>query len=132
MTKEEILNMPTGREMDALVDVHCFGREVTWRECQREPECGELEVDPWTKHSEYWPIEKHPCWKNEYGYWRVVPFRSTDISAASGVWEKIKEDKKLWGNFLRALFDVTDNDVLYRLNPEIICRAALLAVMEDK
>jgi len=30
MTKDEILNMPAGRKMDALIDEHVFKREIVW------------------------------------------------------------------------------------------------------
>jgi len=146
MTKEEILKMQSGREMDALVAEKVMKFYVEWHWCKQDPECGDWypveykskeQIEKERKNNWYKP-EKHPCLRfedpqtHEFRAWEVVDFYSTSISAAWEVWEKIKEDKKLWGNFLRALFDVTDNAVLYRLNPEIICRAALLAVMEDK
>jgi len=151
MTKEEILNMVADREMDALVDEIIFKRKIRWMKCQRDPECGELEAHVWTRGSTdpaHWPIEKHPCYADEHGNWYPCPFRSTDISAAWEILEKLEHNWNLLREVGMCGTTPTEGSMQYRFilaypnmemvgitadtAPLAISRAALLAVMEEK
>jgi hypothetical protein len=147
MTKEEILKMGAGREMDALVGEQIYKQKIEWMDCQRNPECGDLEAYTWTKHSKAYPIEKHPCYFIGGTLWETIPFFSTDISAA---WEVVEKLEHNW-NLLREVgmcgTTPTEGSMQYRFilaypnlemvgvtattAPLAICRAALIAVMED-
>lgn len=115
MTRDEILNMPAGREMDALIFEKIFGFEK-----------GTFPV--------YEPM------KSNVGDYMVRPIQeySTDISAAWEVVEKLTDgiflnDFSLWTTMRCWKADFTELRVADS-NAETaalaICRAALLAVMK--
>jgi hypothetical protein len=105
MTREEILGMEAGFALDTLVELHVFNHTKSM-------------------------------------YLQAGPY-STDIKAAWEVWNKMlenfpeKESPAL--EFILALLDgdicTTYRDLVYlfkKVTPEAICKAALLAVMEEK
>jgi len=107
LTREQILAMPAGRELDALVRKHVFG----------------------------WSLIGDGRSKSPDGYQiRSIPDYSTDIAAAWEVAEKFETievkrfhtDKGLW-------FCEIKEKIWHRsygaTAPEAICKAALLAVM---
>jgi hypothetical protein len=119
MTKEEILNMPAGREMDALVAEKVFGYKINW-------------------DGGVWYIGiPEPV--------KIIPSYSTSISAAIESEEKIRIEK-LIPEYVDALNLVIEYDnisrgklliqekqwLLIHANSHQRCRAALLAVKENK
>jgi hypothetical protein len=122
MTKEEILAMEAGQELDALIDKDIFGgngciHELYWVDPgeYRCAKCGQM------------------CYEGEGLY-------STDISAAWHIVEKMH--KQLFSSrlrFVNALQEQTKHtvlgeervvawpDVFWSITPEGICKAALLA-----
>lgn len=144
MIKEEILKMEAGREMDALVDEVIFKWKIKWMECQRDPECGELEAHVWTRRStgsDGWPIEKHPCYHVGGMLWKPIPFRSSDISATWEIEEKMN-GLALQDEYSTTLYMVLRHDnptelhipdfCMVHATPHQRCRAALLAAMGEK
>ena len=123
MTKEEILAMEAGKELNKLIGEEIF----------------ELEV------KDFWPVEPKP---NGYSYhmrvsaegsgyrqaWDLLPHYSTDISAAWPVVEKLKDyypkiefnqySRKWEVEFLLCAIALADTA------PEAICKAALLTKLE--
>lgn len=137
MTRDEILAMPAGREMDALVATEVM--EWHWYKFI-EPEY----VDFGAKGA--WLDSGNRVMHNEW-------YPSTDIGAAWEVVEKMKNDWQQiipsWARFWRIVslrdgtWDVmvgTENATTQRIIaratdkslPLAICRAALLTVMEEK
>ena len=133
MTDDEIRNMPAGREMDALIAEKVFG--IIWDETRCRI-CG-------------WPIAESiekGCTKEDCSM-RPRPKRradehsnfSTDIAAAWLVVEKITAPPKTIEEARRAAnttFGYWFNDANLwacsaREAAEAICRAALLAVLEE-
>ena len=121
MTREEILNMPAGREMDALIEENIFNRTL----CAND-------------------VASYIKTPNGYEDLRWHKNYSTNISAAWEVAEHLREElgtckffivvdpKK--GNNIRAIFDPILDDEHFEASAETaplaICRAALLAVMK--
>jgi hypothetical protein len=115
MTRDEILNMPAGREMDALVAEKVMG----WR------------LHP---HKTHWMT-------NNNNFRRIGTFLpSDDISAAWEVVEKMKEKGRLYlivSDDIGYKAEILLNDPVPMATaqcdtaPLAICRAALLAVMEE-
>jgi hypothetical protein len=124
MTKDEILNMPAGREMDALIAEKLMGY-VNGRKCYRY---ADNSGDWWTTH---------------------IPHYSTDIEAAWEVLEKMRADcsgggepdyimlncykelephwycAKIWAHHDG---DIPEVEATAETAPLAICRAALLAI----
>lgn len=142
MTKEEILNMPAGREMDVLIENWKTGvlahYPAVWEELYTPdgkdgwegfvcPRCGTSEDD----------YQKYPCAKHY----------STDISAAFEVWtvlnsrgvwlsisDGVNSEEKDWlkGNKIIEFCKGWDNDPDYieaETIPLGICRVALLVTI---
>lgn len=109
MNKDEILNMPAGREMDALIREKIFRRMPPRKD-------GEL--------TRSW-LDGYLCQDTYY---------STDISAA---WEVVEKQNvfqviKSGDAWMVRYHDGTYMDsVMAPTAPLAICRAALLAVMEE-
>lgn len=114
MNRDEILNMPAGREMDTLIVEKVMGLKVDY------------EFD-----------EPHvPSLRDKYDEWGYLPNYSTDILAAWEVVEELKGLKPILN------YDPQSQKWYMRLNggsycsadtaPLAICRVALLAVMEDE
>jgi len=116
MNKEEILNMPAGREMDALVLASVFGVMVFRDECGEPYRIGFFQ-------------EKEPVWNY-----------SGNISSAWAVWNKLVERERyptlhegvndngepcVWMSLVNPVMDCRGEDDV----PLAICRAALLAVI---
>ena len=82
MTRDEILNMPAGREMDSLVAEKVMGRPKLELQDARCPYCGE---------EMHYTIER--AWCMDCKEWRYSPYKeySSDISAAWEVVEKLFE-----------------------------------------
>jgi len=118
MTREEILNMPAGREMDALIAKEVMG----WV------------LNPPNVRGHGWLIHDHKM----IGI-NSLPYFSTDIAAAWEVVEKEEHGFSLWVSGVRsaplckAEIIIGDNRYGCYANtaPLAICRAALLAVLED-
>jgi len=160
MTKEEILTMEAGGELDALVGSLLFEYEIEWHWCWREPECGcweEVEsvhndegkwVNELIESHKGWgedKVKKLPCYSitNEdtegrtYKFWNPVEFYSTDISAAWQVMEKMGTSfiirwDKVEGIWVTTFAWSIENEVKAKTAPEAICKAALLAKLEIK
>jgi hypothetical protein len=106
MTREEILAMPAGRELDAIV----------------------AKAIGYVSLTTHWnPID------NMYG---TLPHYSTDISAAWEVVEKLQQDFMFIDIFSTSdsyNVLVTNGDAVNAEKaPEAICKAALIAVMEGQ
>lgn len=124
MTRDEILNMPAGRALDALIEHHIIKTQVP------------RNSDGHLSRS----------WVDGYGYENT--FYSTDIAAAWDVVEKLKRDGFIWksngnescGNLIYSFsfakddggyeeyFQTFDSGITENSLPLAICRAALLAV----
>ncbi len=137
MTREEILAMRPGRELDAVVAEKVMG----WKWISPETPGNPLLVSP--------PDDKRQLWSgiwDERGIPHYLPFYSIDISAA---WEVFLVTRG-WlfsgrRKFMDALQTVISHerapahsgliawiawpDVLWFLEPHHICKASLLAVM---
>ncbi len=128
MTRDEILNMKAGREMDVLVAKKVFG----WKLVKNKGEAG---GSFWTGHGGVFG-DMHKSQTPEY---------STDIFASWEVIQKMHEMKyryALRGHFRGSDLhiaefddqDWADSNPLYNAiadtTPLAICRAALLAVMK--
>lgn len=119
MTREEILTMEPGRELDALIEQHVFGKRVEW--IQDEV------TDP------------YPIVPAEYGY--IVENYSSDISAAWEVVKHLREEHDLRlhlelqnhsGCYIWLENDLGGNVTgCYEFESEIegICKIALLAIL---
>jgi hypothetical protein len=164
MTRDEILNMPAGREMDALVAEKVMG----WKDVimGRDDYGGEPVPREYNPRPEY---------QDEYVIFKHVLNYSTDIAAAWQVVEKvdlmiipiavyssaaawdepkilpiktwwaalrtfsdpsiflpIEEYDKEWKGWVNLIDQSITLDMVAETAPLAICRAALLAVMEDK
>ena len=159
MTRDEILNMPAGREMDALIAEKVMG--WTWRAFQPAHVPGELVRRPYPGNWSALPRRIADGTERLAGGWDSdLPHYSTDISAAWEVTEKITDIFSMPGVFggsrygrfylyitkVRALgFSANYHQAVFKRNggkdkkvvtslgdttPLAICRAALLAVME--
>lgn len=136
MTREEIVAMVPGAELDAAVAINVMGWSDLWTDgkvymayplCEQKYSIGEA--------------ERHPVW----------PF-STDIAAAWEVWEKLiewltpheisisrKEHVRGITTYQILIFGRSKKypdrcwngltDVMGKTAPEAICKAALLAIM---
>uniref|UniRef100_A0A6M3LZQ5 Phage ABA sandwich domain-containing protein n=1 Tax=viral metagenome TaxID=1070528 RepID=A0A6M3LZQ5_9ZZZZ len=129
MNKEEILAME-GEELDKLIAV----------EVMAEPVPKFIPEDALELQLSGNPVKSpRECWlclceydQGDVPIWRPLPF-STDISAAWQVMEKLKVgDNETWFSFCEQVEELCGSDerVLYELNPEIICKAALLAKLK--
>ena len=133
MTRDEILNMQAGRELDALISMHIFGKNP------------ELRMDFTTKTSTELCIAHYSysapvhVFKTQDGYFSVLPRYSTDIAAAWQVVEKLRETMYFVSISASAdcgaswLCEWTTADtaidfVRAGTMPLAVCRAALLAV----
>jgi hypothetical protein len=125
MIREEILNMPAGKEMDALIGEKVMG----WHLIPDEYTDDDEGIKHW---AQMWLDKDNKLMHNKYS-------PSTDISFAWEVVEKIKEKGRL--------YLIVSDDIGYKaeilLNdpvpmaiaecdtaPLAICRSALLAVFE--
>lgn len=136
MNREVILNMPAGREMDALVaeKVMEFTRPK-FENCEI-PECPVEDFDYFhpPKILEEWRNNYH--WREKNGACWDLPFSySTKISDAWDVFEKsnlVAIEKTMCGYAVADAYDEQGNILICESNtaPLAICRAALLAVME--
>jgi hypothetical protein len=133
MTRDEILNMPAGREMDELV----ADKIIHWNHNHEINECEDgfysycmiCGHEPRFEEIEPGDCDGYPCY-------------STDISAA---WEVIKEmqTKGYWvylgvlSSYSYCIFTGKQSPKEYRVEtginetPLAICRAALLTVLEE-
>jgi len=126
MTREEILNMPAGRKMDALIAYEVF------------------EIMPFKQPS-------GPYFMDDYQEEKEVPHYSTDIAAAWEVFEwlakhstdtairndvVIGKDDQGWSVSVWWFKDIksshTVEGIYANTAPLAICRATLLAVMENE
>jgi hypothetical protein len=150
MNRDEILNMPAGREMDALVAEKVMGLNVSWWSIHH---VSDYEGDgPFRSlHSADeimlpdqdgdMPVLQTFTRGDNYVMWNVTPFYSTDIAAALQVVEKLTENF-----YIDIGIDSSGTQVqLDRFNgedwtfgesieaptaPLAICRAALLTTLE--
>ena len=122
MNRKEILEMPAGREMDALIAEKVIG----WR------------IDELTAYSP----SGSSCARHPKGDW-WLNYYSTNMDAAWEIVEKFvskgygvhvyrhgdwndKNGKRYWQSYMDFRFPIVDADTA----PLAICRAALLAVMD--
>lgn len=133
MTRDEILNMPAGREIDALIEENIF----------KSVSCNNWAIQRY--YPEEWIRINSSCEHERCHPLGFVPRYSTDISAAWEVVEKFveqdckchiyrygnwnkKDGKRCWQVFLGDnkynLFPYAEADTA----PLAICRAALLAI----
>lgn len=112
LTREQILAMEPGIELDALVAERVFGEEVAWNSGRMDAQiatgarCDDDGV----------PFD--------FDFEQISPF-STDIGAAFEVLQKVKtwdEDKRWDFNAEMPLF-------AEEITPEAICKAALIATL---
>jgi hypothetical protein len=118
MTREEILAMDPGREMDALVGEKVFGLQIYWVR---------------DEITDYYPVDERDV---------VIDHFSTDISAAMGVEAKIMQmEWHIQHKYLLTLHRITgvygemnlkDIFSMMQASPADRCKAALLAAMEWK
>lgn len=112
MTREEIMSMVPGRELDALVAEKVFGLQVHWEQDDT--------TDPY-------PVDEREV---------IVDFFSTDILAAWDVLEKFNSyqiSKMPIGEHkgeVRVFINTNVNWAYAESATEAICKAALIAVME--
>jgi len=133
MTREEILAMKPGRELDALVGEYVFGFKRVKTPPDYYGKNGGTDVLVPRNLPEFYnypPI-------GEIQLWYMCRHWSTDISAAWEVVEKMREKGSHF--FVR---DTGNNEVLVQFSylygrgyiaktaPEAICKSSLLAVME--
>jgi len=136
MTRDEILAMKPGRELDKLVESTFFG----WKEgMECDGEIGELPIS-----SDGWFCLKcgyQGTWGEDTTHYQQPKPRSTDIAAA---WEILKElNKKTYVRVERPTktgyecFDKWICEIgggrIYasgKTAPEAVCKVALLAVLE--
>jgi len=143
MTKEEILNMPAGREMDALVAEKVMRLCVhDWTFIPNNDDDGGVGRTCQKCHKEFWGLNP-PAYGESYGSY------STDISAAWEVVETLRERQipiqirgDEWydgGGWIVEIMDVLGEQVKHKSYIEVtgpnrgrpnvclaICRAALL------
>ncbi len=127
MTREEIMNMPAGREMDKIIAEKVFGLEIR-------------ETEKWVKSCVPSKL-RQPDYKVSIISAGGLPLKnySTDMTAA---WDIVKKLPK--GEFtlelgartiLATFFGYKNGSAVVRDNedatPLAICRAALLTTLED-
>jgi len=127
MTRDEILKLEAGREMDALILKHIFNADVIWKDSV----INSVGFSPAGFHGK-WPNSSHVYSKGGY---------SADISAAWEVVEKLKSIglellldnySPNWScDFTETLEVTSEKEVSADTAPLAICRAALLATLED-
>jgi hypothetical protein len=133
MTRDEILNMPAGREMDKLIAIEIFKLPEIELDDANCPYCGE---EMW--HGQY----RARC--TNCNEWRYSPYKeySSEIADAWEVVEKMQGD---WWKmeFLTGIHvaefekpnmkceDQTYHEAQADTMPLAICRAALLTTLED-
>ena len=133
MTRDEILNMPAGREMDALVAEFV----MEWL-----PNPGPAKISPirgffrqGKKHLEWMSMEDVDSMSPED---KIVPHFSTDIAAAWLVVEKITDPHQMTQEMMQNMVNTKfgywwDQANLWAMTAleaaEAICRVALLAVI---
>lgn len=133
LTREQILAMPVGREMDVLVARHLYACRA-W--LTNDHPSGAV----WSPHPE----------ENRVAYAFVVPFFSTEIAAAWEIVEELTERlaasydvpvRIFWDSEWNCQFAITYGvyddpgetahfSATGRTAPESICRAALLACLD--
>lgn len=130
MTSDEIVNMPAGNDLDALVAEKVMG--WTWRAFQPAHEIGDLVRRPYPP--DWSAIPRLVASGNERlagGWDSDLPRYSTDIAAA---WEVVDRMVEL-GDHILGRFDgeLDGMQPIHTMNAVeaslSICRAALLAVM---
>ena len=125
MTKDEILNMPAGREMDALIAEMVMGIEPI--SFDDETKCPECEATMRFCGSRSWCSSCHE--------WRHSPYKeySEDISDAWFVFLKFQEVNiaHIGDDYFAAIVDKIKGFtvIVDKSAPLAICRSALLAVM---
>lgn len=147
MTRDEMLALPAGEELDAAVAEHIMG--FRWFTTPR----GDLRslLEP----AEEYHHDKHPCWPIilcedmslpvASDGWRFIPKFSTDVAAAWRIMELLRgrfsnvslHAANGWGLTVWDIGRPVDPFSLHGpvnadAAPLAICRTALLAVTEDK
>ncbi|MDN4069954.1 hypothetical protein QYF50_18795 [Paenibacillus vini] len=141
MTREEILAMSTGKDMNLLIAEHVLGW-IAWKE-QR----GEYTHVIFQRPGEREPYMRSQQWKTDQKRYEPIPFTeidrmkhivsglkdwSSDISAAWEVEEKIKEIGGLMiGYYMTELMLIVRSNGfnMVHATPEQRCKAALLAIL---
>lgn len=119
MTREEIMAL-SGRELDAAVAENILGRPVMWR-------TGPLCSGPYCSINgiHWWPV---PYYSDNV--LPVIDLHKHMISNFDRLWDYSRELLELLRIPGSKQIDIAMG-VLKGLNPEMICRAALLAVAEE-
>ena len=142
MTQDEILAMEAGRGIDALIATHILGL-AWWRRGQSGQWIALCPHD--TEIPDYWIRDVPPIDIGEDDLSEAVPCYSTDIAAAwqvadklhnSGWWVRVKsamnEDLEQlgWAAHIGRWWNREYLGTWALTAPLVICRAALLAIME--
>jgi len=125
--KEEILKMKAGEKLDRLVATEVMGEPIPEF---TPPNALELQLagSPVKSPQGNW-VSRCKYSEGDIPTWRPLPY-SRDIASAWQVKEKLKVgDNETWFAFCLQVEDICGGDepVLYELNAEIICKAALIA-----
>lgn len=138
--KTKFTRVTPGRELDALVSEKVMGRR--WRTFFHNAYLLPLEaIEGICFRGSSWTEGRNAQWDGEciilsdLKHLRV-PDHSTDITAAWQVWLKLRENPEKFGMFIEALFTLSDrfegdcdiDGLITRLDPALICRAALLSL----
>lgn len=150
MTREEILNMKPGGELDLLVMEHVF-KMVAWEERR-----GDYLHVTFQSSGDREPYMRTRDWQSRKERYRVIPFSeinlmkhivygvkdcSSDISAAWEVWNKMFQEGFIFklsqfsdGTYQIEVFSIQKGFLFpsdyFATAPEAIVKAALLAVIE--
>lgn len=147
ITREKILSMPVGREMDKLIAIHVMGWQMYQYDKDIEENCYFMLVD-----DEFEPVAEWEGYsvkqgerKTEEEAWRDNRKFSTDISAAWEVCEIFREKlfskRKRYMDELQRVISADRGlknalivwpDVFWWISPSAICRAALLTTLQDQ
>jgi len=122
LTREKVLSMNPGRELDALVAEKVMG----WKQVEEFAEMFDREGF----------LLGTTTWRDDEGDPAFLPEYSTDISATWEVIEKF-EGYKIWkspfsDSFYEVILLTKSSSYIARGTsfPEVVCKAALLAVMD--
>ena len=132
------------RNLDAAI-AEALGYEVEWKDATHDPECGGLELAYWEDHPDdelaegtkeiYYsgqhgglPPVKQPFYRDEYGYWEIVPFYHEDGNAMLELDKEMRERGwwlETWSerNFCCAAYDRGSTYHKAAANTEPLARA---------
>lgn len=130
MTRDEILAMPAGREMDALVAEKIFGLKTYWRE--------EVVRERGITNRQETAVIKTLCVVSRTALFVQAYYYSTNIAAA---WEVVERNRgeaftllksPIHGGYFASFVHKDEESVFAHTAPLAICRAALLTVIGNE